>query len=72
MILQLINNGKLITDEESLTNLFKDNYINITEKPCGFKPEDLTTNLNDISFRINLSLSTYKDHLSVKEMIKQK
>ena len=35
----LRDDEKMITDEKKLVQLFKDHYINIAKRSCGFKPE---------------------------------
>ena len=37
----LIDDEKMITDEKKLVQVFNNHYINIAERSCGFKPENV-------------------------------
>ena len=37
----LIDDQKMITDEKKLVQVFNNHYINIAERSCGFKPENV-------------------------------
>ena len=63
----LVKEGKVITDDYALTEIFNDHYVNIVEKTSGKKPRNLAEMVDcegdgDIVRLIN---DKYKDHPSV-------
>ena len=57
----LVHNNAIVTDEQELTEIFNDHYINLVEKSSGKKPTSLAkdTGISDdrqiVRFRLTLS-----------------
>ncbi len=63
----LVKTGKIISDDQELTEVFNEHYINIVENACGRKPTNLAEeneHLNDTQ-AVKLILEKYKDHPSI-------
>ena len=70
----LRDDEKKITDEKKLVQLFNDHYINIVERSCGFKPENVehdigSSNKNEVLSSI---LDKYRNHPSIVKILKNK
>ena len=68
----LKNDEKMITYEKKLVQFFNDHYINLVERPCGFKPEKVEfdfglCNKNGILSSI---LNKYRNHPSIVKIHK--
>ena len=65
----LKENGKLISDEQTLSSIFNDQYVNIIEKTTGAPPESIANDGLDkqnITITINKIIETFKNHQSIK------
>ena len=63
----LVKEGKLITDDHALTEIFNDHYVNIVEKTSGKKPSNLAeiVGCERDGEIVSLIVDKYKDHPSV-------
>ena len=61
----------VITDDQELTEIFNDHYVNIVEKSSGKKPVSLAkdTGISDDYQIVRLILDKYKNHPSVLAII---
>ena len=61
----------VITDDQELTEIFNDHYVNIVEKSSGKKPSSLAKNtgISDDRQIVRLILEKYKNHPSVLAII---
>ena len=58
--IMLRDDEKMITDEKKLVQLFNDNFMNIVERSCGFKPEKV-----EFNFRSCSKNDKYRNHPSI-------
>ena len=63
----LIEDGKIICDENILCEIFNEHYINIVEKSSGEKPSNIMENIDESKYDIAVDaiLNSYKDHPSI-------
>ena len=63
----LVKEGKLITDDQALTEIFNDHYVNIVEKTSGKKPSNLAeiVGCEGDGEIVSLIVDKCKDHPSV-------
>lgn len=63
----LVKEGKVITDDYALTEIFNDHYVNIVEKTSGKKPSNLAeiVDCEGDGEIVRLIVDKYKDHPSV-------
>ena len=63
----LVKEGKVITDDYALTEIFNDHYVNIVEKTSGKKPSNLAemVDCEGDGEIVRLIIDKYKDHPSV-------
>ena len=63
----LVKDNEIVTDDQKLTEIFNDHYINIVEKSSGTKPCNIadTAAVNDDRQIVRLILEKYKNHPSV-------
>ena len=65
----LKENGKLISDEQSIASIFNDQYVNIIEKTTGSAPASIVNDGLDkqnITVTINKIIDKFKNHKSIK------
>ena len=64
-------NDIIVTDDQELTEIFNDHYVNIVEKSSGKKPISLAkdTGISDDRQIVRLILDKYKNHPSVLAII---
>ena len=69
--ISLIKDNEIITDDQKLTEIFNDFYINIVEKSSGTKPCNIadTAAIDDDRQIVGLILEKYKNHPSVLAII---
>ena len=69
-----IDDEKMITDQKKLVQLFNDHYINIVERPCGFKPEKVEFDFRSCNKdRVSSSiLNKYRNHRSIVKIYKNR
>ena len=69
--ISLIKNNGIVTDDQKLTEIFNDHYINIVEKSSGTKPCNIadTVAIDDDRQIVSLILEKYKNHPSVLAII---
>ena len=69
--ISLVKNDAVITDDQELTEIFNDHYINLVEISSGKKPISLAndTRISDDRQVVRLILEKYKDHPSVLVII---
>ena len=69
--ISLIKNNEIVTDDQKLTEIFNDHYINIVEKSSGTKPCNIadTVAIDDDRQIVSLILEKYKNHPSVLAII---
>ena len=72
--IMLRDDENMITDEKKLAQLFNDNYIDIVERSCSFKPEKLgfdfgSCNKNGV---LNSILDKYRSHPSIVKIHKNR
>ncbi len=69
--ISLVKNDTVVTDDQELTEIFNDHYVNIVEKSSGKKPVNLAeyTGISDDRQIVRLILDKYKNHPSVLAII---
>ena len=69
--ISLVKNDAVITNDQELTEIFNDHYVNIVEKSSGKKPVNLAndTGISDDRQIVRLILEKYKNHPSVLAII---
>ena len=67
----LVHNNAIVTDEQQLTEIFNDHYINLVEKSSGKKPTSLAndTGISDDRQIVRLISEKYKNHPSILAII---
>ena len=67
-----MKNDTVVTDDQELTEIFNDHYVNIVEKSSGKKPVNLAeyTGISDDQQIVRLILDKYKNHPSVLAIFK--
>ena len=67
----LVKDNEIVTDDQKLTEIFNDHYINIVEKSSGTKPCNIadTAAVDDDRQIVRLILEKYKNHPSVLAII---
>ena len=67
----LVHNNAIVTDEQELTEIFHDHYINLVEKSSGKKPTSLAkdTGISDDRQIVRLITEKYKNHPSILAII---
>ena len=67
----LVHNNAIVTDEQELTEIFNDHYINLVEKSSGKKPTSLAkdTGISDDRQIVRLIIEKYKNHPSILTII---
>ena len=67
----LVHNNAIVTDEQELTEIFNDHYINLVEKSSGKKPTCLAndTGISDDRQIVRLIIEKYKNHPSILAII---
>ena len=69
--ISLVKNDTVITDDQELTEIFNEHYVNIVEKSSGKKPNSIAKDvgISDDRQIVRLILEKYKDHPSVLAII---
>ena len=69
--ISLVKNNEIVTDDQQLTEIFNDHYINIVEKSSGVKPCNIADTVATDDYRqiIRLILEKYKNHPSILAII---
>ena len=69
--ISLVRNDTVITDDQELTEIFNEHYVNIVEKANGRKPNSITKDvgISDDRQIVRLIQEKYKDHPSVLAII---
>ena len=69
--ISLVKNDTVITNDQELTEIFNDHYVNIVEKSSGKKPVNLANDTGISGDRqiVRLILDKYKNHPSVLAII---
>ena len=66
--IMLLENGKIVTEEKEIVEIFNDHYINIVENTSGWKPKDARDELGQNRTNteiIQYIIHKYKDHPSI-------
>ena len=69
--ISLVRNGAVVKNDQEMTEIFNDHYVNIVEKSSGKKPANLAndTGISDDRQIVRLILDKYKNHPSVLAII---
>ena len=69
--ISLVKNDTVITDDQELTEIFNEHYVNIVEKSNGKKPNSIAKDvgISDDRQIVRLILEKYKNHPSVLAII---
>ena len=69
--ISLVKNDTVVTDDQELTEILNDHYVNIVEKSSDKKPANLAeyTGISDDRQIVRLILDKYKNHPSVLAII---
>ena len=69
--ISIVRNGTIITDDQDLSELFNEYYVNIVENTSGKKPCGVadTTDIDDDRHAVRLILEKYKNHPSVLAIV---
>ena len=69
--ISLVKNDTVITDDQELTEIFNEHYVNIVEKSNGKKPNSIAKDvgISDDCQIVRLILEKYKHHPSVLAII---
>ena len=65
--ISLVRNDTIVTDDQELTEIFNNHYVNIVESSSGKKPVSLAkdTGISDDRQIVRLILDKHKDHTLV-------
>ena len=69
--ISIVKNDTIITDDQELSELFNEYYVNIVENTSGKKPCGVadTTDIDDDRHIVKLILEKYKNHPSVLAIV---
>ena len=69
--ISLVKNNEIVTDDQKLTEIFNDHYINIVEKSSGTKHCNIadTVAIDDDRQIVRLILQKYKNHPRISAII---
>ena len=69
--ISIVKNGTIITDDQDLSELFNEYYVNIVENTSGKKPCGVadTTDIDDDRHAVRLILGKYKNHPGVLAIV---